>query len=83
MNREELLTKLSAAQLAMFELHLYLDTHPDNDEAMMLYNGYEHKMKQLKKDYEKLYGPLTFCAADTAADWAASPWPWDVQGGKY
>ena len=81
MNREELMRKLSASQFAMWELHMYLDTHPTDKEAMSLYRKYENKTKQLREDYESMYGPISYSSSETAADWLKSPWPWDVQGG--
>ena len=82
MSRQEMLRKLSSVSFAMFDLHLYLDTHPRDSKAMSLYNRYEQRMIQIKSDFEKLYGPLTFSSAENAADWLKSPWPWDVQGGN-
>ncbi len=82
MNREELLRKLSAAQFAMWELHMYLDTHPTDAQAMSLYRKYEVKGNELKKEYEERYGPITFRTSDMAAEWLENPWPWEAQGGS-
>ena len=43
MTRGMLLQKLDAVQFAMWELHLYLDTHPDDFAALSLYKKYEEK----------------------------------------
>lgn len=81
MNREELMKRLSASQFAMWELHIYLDTHPSDTQAMSLYRKYETRTKELKKEYEDKYGPLTFSSGKMAAEWLANPWPWEAQGG--
>ena len=82
MNKEELMRKLSSAQFVMWELHMYLDTHPTDSQAMSLYRKYEKKRNELKKEYEDQYGPITFSASDMAAEWLESPWPWEAQGGR-
>lgn len=81
MSRQELLRKLSAAQFAMWELHLYLDTHPTDSQAMSLFRKYEKRATELKKEYENRFGPLTFRAGEKAAQWLEEPWPWETQGG--
>lgn len=81
MSREELMRKLSASQFAMWELHMYLDTHPSDNQAMTLYRKYEAKTNELKRQFEEQFGPLTFNAGKMAADWLKDPWPWEAQGG--
>lgn len=73
-----LLYKLSAAQFAKWELHLYLDTHPADLQALALFKKYEAKCDLLKKEYEEKYGGLT---ADSAqgVEWFKNPWPWDTE----
>lgn len=81
MNKDEMMMKLSSSQFCMWELHMYLDTHPMDSQAMSLYRRYENKTKQLKDDYEKMYGPLTYGSVEDLNDWTKGPWPWEVQGG--
>ena len=40
MNREKMLLRVSAAQFAMWEMRVYMDTHLDNEEARKLYQKY-------------------------------------------
>ena len=77
---KELLLKLSNAQFAMWELHVFLDTHPDNKEAYALKEKYEGKYSALLKEYEEKYSPLTI-NADMPNLWLKDPWPWDLTGG--
>ena len=44
---------LSAVQFAMWELRLYLDTHPEDIGALKLYNKYEDKYKKCLKYFSK------------------------------
>ncbi|MCC8023143.1 MAG: spore coat protein CotJB [Clostridiales bacterium] len=79
MNRESLLRRLSAVQFAMWESHVYLDTHPCDPQATKMYEGYKEKYEVLAKEYENLYGPLTLNGKNSD-DWLQDPWPWDYTG---
>lgn len=76
--RETLLRKLSTAQFALWELHLYLNTHPTDLEALALHEKYELKCAKLKTEFEEKYGPLSPMKGEGAA-WLQNPWPWDVK----
>ncbi len=78
-NREKLLRSLSAVQFALWELHLYLNTHPADLQAIALHEQYEMKLAKLRGEYEEKYGPLTPMAGE-GVDWLKNPWPWDVEG---
>lgn len=72
---------LCAVQFAMWELHLYLDTHPEDIGALRMYNKYEEKYKLLKHEYESKYGPLFSNEGTPGVEWLKNPWPWDYEGG--
>ncbi len=74
--KEKLLKRLSAAQFAMYELRLFLDTHPDNADALAMLEKYQSKSDALKKEYEEQFGPLTLNGFNSD-DWLKDPWPWD------
>ena len=75
--RETLLRKLTAAQFALWELHLYLNTHPTDMEALAMHERYEVKCAKLRSEYEEKYGPLTPMKGE-GAQWLQNPWPWDA-----
>lgn len=77
--REDLLQKISAVCFVVQDLKLFLDTHPENAEAMRLYGDYVREAKKLKERYTAFYGPLmaeTF-EPDGEWKWIDDPWPWD------
>lgn len=79
---EDLLNKLRATNFAGLDLGLYLDTHPDDAEALRLFNQYRIESTQLETEYERRCGPLTLHSnALNAYPWAwiMSPWPWEVK----
>ena len=78
--REKLLRSLSAVQFALWELHLYLNTHPTDMEALALHEQYEKKLAKLRDEYEEKYGPLTPMQGE-GIEWLKNPWPWDSEGG--
>lgn len=74
--RKKLLTRLSSIQFSMVETRLFLDTHPDDIDALEMYEKYKKKYMALVEEYEKEYGPLTL-NGHNSDDWIQNPWPWD------
>ena len=68
MNKKQFLLQLQAVNLIAVDLHLFLDKHPDNKEAL---NDYEKVSKQ--------YGPLVSFGYSSSVEhykWVDEPWPW-------
>lgn len=79
--REALLYQIMQYKFAMIDLNLYLDTHPNDNEAISLYNKYLTTEKQMRDKYESMYGPLTLNSNYLNKNgwvWKNSPWPWEV-----
>ena len=76
--RETMLRRLSAAQFTQWELHLYLDTHPSDLQALALFKKCDARYRALKSEYESQFGSLTALDA-TSAEWLKNPWPWDEE----
>ena len=79
-NTNSLKYRLMAVRFAMWELHLYTDTHGCDCETESLMDSYRHQYKELLKEYECKYGPLT-AERDTDCSWTAIPFPWVNCGG--
>ncbi|MBE6766049.1 MAG: spore coat protein CotJB [Clostridia bacterium] len=81
MNKEQAmqLRRLSSIHFALVELNLFLDTHPDNGEALKMFNSYKAKYEALLRAYEQNYGPITTMGTmgNTTWDWIKGPWPWE------
>ncbi len=58
----------------------YLDTHPDDSEALNQYKTAVQKANASRKEYEATYGPLFIYDFEEAKDWSwgKTPWPWDM-----
>ena len=79
--REALLYQVMQYKFALIELNLYLDTNPNDKEAIELFNQYQKIEKQMCNQYESMYGPLTLDSNYLNNDnwvWNNSPWPWEV-----
>ena len=79
--RDVLLEKLTALDFAATDLHLYLDTHPCDTEAIENYNHVVTEAKKAREEYEKRFGPIYAFRSENAEPsvwlWADDPWPWE------
>ena len=60
------------------DVSLFLDTHPDNQEALAYYREVSNLRANALNAYEQQYGPL-FSEHVTAGqwDWVTETWPWE------
>jgi len=68
-----------AVKFALWDLHLYLDTHPGDLGALALCKKYDAKYQLLKQEYEEEYGLLSASDAQ-GVSWLKNPWPWEKEG---
>ena len=78
MNRDELLRRLTELDFFALDLALYLDTHPQCEEALAKYNHTITEADRHRQMYETSYGPLcSFRSAGRRSwPWINNPWPW-------
>ncbi|MEE0699282.1 MAG: spore coat protein CotJB [Bacilli bacterium] len=79
--REAMLYKVQETGFAAHELNLYLDTHPNDTNAIRMYNEYNRQEKMLNDQYERKYGPIDLSDNEglsmTPWAWIKEPWPWN------
>lgn len=77
-------TELQAMGFAVQELALYLDTHPEDMEALELYRSYQQMLQKGAAEFAEKFGPLTHGQAVNAEayTWLEDPWPWEFAGNK-
>ena len=75
------LAELQALSFAVTELGMYLDTHPEDKEALTLFQNYTKLYQQGTEEYEKRYGPMRLMNAggESTFNWTENPWPWDYE----
>lgn len=80
--RSEQILKIQELCFACVDLNLYLDTHPEDKNAVSLYNSLGQQFEQASKSYEKRYGPLMNYGHSCSAwpfQWVDEPWPWQKE----
>ncbi|MDE6020911.1 MAG: spore coat protein CotJB [Ruminococcus sp.] len=80
--RRELLCTLQQYDFALYDLQLYLDSHPECKEAMQKYKKYKAMRQNILEQYTRLYGPVRADQSDTNEkwNWVQNPWPWEKEG---
>ena len=76
----KLLQQIRCYAFAVNDLALYLDTHPDDANAVNMYNSFSKQLNEAIRNYECKYGPLTnfgYGKSGCPWQWVEQPWPWD------
>lgn len=86
MDRESILSRLTALDFMAVDLALYLDTHINDEEAIAVYNRIIKEASFVRIQYEKNFGPL--CSYRSMSNeeyfnWVDSPWPWEYCANFY
>lgn len=79
LSKEQLLRCISVTGFACTDACLYLDTHPEDREALDYFDGNNRKYQEALHEYSKTYGPLTLAHVHQSKDywkWIEQPWPW-------
>jgi spore coat protein JB len=78
----QLLLQIQQLSFVASELNLYLDTHPQDQRALAMFNQTHQELMRHVRNYEQLYGPLLGYGYSPAAQnywkWVDSPWPWEI-----
>lgn len=79
MNQMQLLQWINQVSFAVNDIVLYLDTHPEDEEALAYFNHYEELRRKALRNYEEHFGPLTIDTATPSSQWCWSTqnWPWE------
>jgi spore coat protein JB len=81
MTQEQLLLHITEVSFVITDMLLYLDTHPDEQQALDFIKDHIVMRNNALKIYSRLYGPLTIDTADDNAsnswEWVNTPWPWE------
>ena len=80
MVRENLLNRLTMLDFMAVDMQLFLDTHPDDTNAIAKYNSIIREADNLRAQYEKSVGPLFSFRSYSPTEnfqWVDNPWPWE------
>lgn len=77
--QERLYRRIQSYSFSMWELHLFLDSHPNSADASRKLEEYRKKYEELVAEYEAAYGPMNEVSSKTSRwAWITGPWPWDT-----
>lgn len=77
--REKMLKDLMAIEFMAIDLNLYLNTHPYDNRALMIFVNTVQRANIIRDNYERMYGPITASASKSFPwPWIDSPWPWEA-----
>ncbi len=79
--KNSLLYAIQMYDFYLYELQLYLDTHPTCRNGLAAFRKYKALRDKAAQAYAANCGPLT--AADSSCEsvfeWAKGPWPWEKE----
>ena len=79
--RTRLLLKIYQYDFAIDEIVLFLDTHPNDKNALNDYNRFIKERNEIVKEYVEKYGPIQIEGENKGASWQwiNEPWPWQKE----
>ena len=82
--KKDLMDQIYLYSFAVDDAKLFLDTHPEDEDALTYFYECSRMRNQALKEYAKNFGPLTIdTVTDSCSDnwdWIDSPWPWQEGG---
>lgn len=84
MNKDAMLKELMELDFKLYELRLYLNTHPCEVEAISEFNKTSARAHIVRQNFEKLFYPLTVNYSHNNSNtwkWIEGPWPWEYTEG--
>lgn len=77
-DRERLLKRVQVCDFALNDAALFLDTHPDDQDALAFYKKHLEMREAAAKEFTDKFGPLTKADHDGGSrwTWVDGPWPW-------
>jgi spore coat protein JB len=79
-DNDEMLRKISACQIMVLDISLYLDTHWNDTAMISKHNFYAQMLCELIAQYEATFKePLTIygMSAEDRWNWINGKWPWE------
>ncbi len=80
-DRRRLMQSIYELGFALVETMLFLDTHPDDVDAIDYYTETKEKYRDAVKQYSDNFGPINGMnmTNDNYWMWVATPMPWEVE----
>ena len=73
------LIEIMQYQFAIYDIALYLDTHPNDMRALEAHKKYTTMLHELVMAYEEIHGPMTLLSHHgDYRKYVNEPWPWEI-----
>ena len=82
MDKKSLMKIITQASFALDDTRLFLDTHPNCQEAILYYNKMQEMRKAAWKEYTRRLDPLTFYEVSNEYYWELNKGPMPWEGGN-
>ena len=79
-SKKGLLHDITVISFVLYDLKLYLDTHPTDQNGLDYFNHYNKIYAQMRKEYALRYGPLTanyYERMNNEWTWVTQKMPWE------
>lgn len=80
-NCPALLRQIMELQFTAIELNLFLDTHPNCQDALRDFRQVVERLQPIMDQYQSNCAPLLASGAGVNTDcwnWIEEPWPWEI-----
>lgn len=79
--KQRLMAMIRKYDFVLYELQLYLDTHPRCRRRCGMWKNYQAMRQKAASAYIRQYGPIQPLQTDGNAPWAwnQGPWPWEKE----
>lgn len=79
MTQSQLYQWINEVSFAVTDILLYLDTHPDDTDAIAFFDYYNTERQKALELYAEEYTPLTLDNVHESSHWywVTDPWPWE------
>lgn len=70
---------INEISFTIVDISLYLDTHPNDTDALAFFNHYNEERQKALALYSAHFSPLTMnnILDENYWKWATDPWPWE------
>lgn len=79
MSAYDLMKAIQMYDFYLYDLNLFLDTHPNDRNALAKFNEIKERRKKVYDAYTEKYGPITAVQNNSNEHfyWTDDPWPWE------
>ncbi len=79
-DRQKALRRLQMEDFAMRDAQLFLDSNPNDAQALSYFATHKAEKEEALRAYEAQYGPIRY--ENNTGDywqWTEGPWPWESE----